>query len=161
MRMARVEFCRSTPKYIAMALMALAFVALGGFMVASADGEPFVVALGLVTMGFFGWAGVNAYRLAGTGVAYVFGDGGIEVRDAGLLIPWAEIRSWKVLLFRGNQRVIVLKLHRPDVVLGSLSPARRRLTRLGNLGGDWSLSFTGMTPGAHQAEYLLRGIVGE
>ncbi|MGA7614357.1 MAG: STM3941 family protein [Thermoanaerobaculia bacterium] len=160
--MDRVEFRRSRAKSAKLAVIGLALVGASWFLAQSADG-PLDKAVGWFGVVFFGAALLlSLKRMLEGGVAYVFDSGGIEIeRGPVRRIPWSELQGYSVVSVRRN-RFLAVTLRDPELFFATLSPGKRKLAAFNKrMGwGDWTFSFTGVSPGLDAAVDFIRQNVG-
>ena len=149
----RLEFRYSPRRQIALAIIGCSLVAMCWF-VATSNFDAF--------HRWVAWFGVPVFalcvvvalkRLLVGGVPFVFELAGIAFPTGSFgLLPWAEIKNYKVVTVRRSP-FLAFEFHDPDRVLSRVSSAKRRWAKANQrLGwGHWALSFTGVTPGMSEA----------
>ena len=115
-----------------------------------------------------GWLGVGLFAictvvlgnraLSGGDTPFVFDQAGISF-PAGTfgLLPWNAIKSYAVVMIRGNV-FLALTFNDPARILLRVSAAKRIGALLNErMGwGHWALSFIGLTPGIDEAVAFIR-----
>jgi len=131
----------------------------GSWFVAATTTDIVYRIVGWFGVAFFGLAIVIAFqRLLRGGAPFVFELAGIVFADGDFgLLPWNEIKEYQIVAIRGNE-FLALTFRDPERVLSRVSTAKRRLAitneRLG--WGHWALSFSGVSPGLHEAVAFIR-----
>jgi hypothetical protein len=154
----RIEFRYSPKGQLALLGIGCALVAASWF---TATRNPDIVyrTAGWFGVTFFSLCGLIAVkRLLTGGVPFVFDLSGIAFPSGSFgLVPWTEIKGYKVVTVRGND-FLALTFHDPDRMLSRVSAAKRKwaLTnqRLG--WGHWALSFAGLDRGMSEAIAFIR-----
>ncbi|MEA2162773.1 MAG: hypothetical protein QOK37_900 [Thermoanaerobaculia bacterium] len=154
----RLEFRYSPEGQLRLLIVACVLVCAALYM-ALTNADIVYRILGWIAAGFMALCAlIAAKRLLAGGVPFVFDLGGISFPGGDFgLVPWSEIKSYKVVTIRGNY-FLALTFHDPNHALARVSTLKRRWAftnqRLG--WGHWALTFSGLTPGMDEAIAFIR-----